>query len=113
MKIRTIGTVGQRREIMKFGNHIILALMMFLFTACFVGPGATAQTNTNCEHWISVVWINMPPPYGFYCPPDAQTPGLGIFRCRAYSAAPSCPVPAAAQETCTTCSGGKSAASGG
>jgi YD repeat-containing protein len=70
----------------------------------------SAQTNTSCEHWITVVWINMPPPDGFYCPPDAQTPGLGLFRCRAYSAAPSCPVPAAAQETCLTCSQGKGTA---
>src|SRR5215468_7265304 len=96
---------------MNFWRFMIVPLMLVVIL-CWMLP-ATAQTNTACEHWITVVWINMPPPDGFSCPPDAQTPGLGIFRCRAYSASASCPVPAAASETCPTCSGGKSAASGG
>jgi YD repeat-containing protein len=100
-----------RLEFMKLWNRMLILLGMFVIL-CPIVP-AFAQTNTACERWITVIWINMPPPDGFYCPPDAQTPGLGIFRCRAYSASASCPVSAAAQETCTSCSGGKSAASGG
>lgn len=93
---------------MKMTSKVLLAAILLIIVGI---TGAFAQTNTDCEHWISVVWINMPPPDGFSCPEDAQTPGLGIFRCRAYSASPSCPVPAAASEGCPSCDKSKGTAS--
>ena len=55
-------------ETMRFRRFVIVALMLFVIL-CWMLP-ASAQTNTNCEVWIT---INMPPPDGFYCPPEAHT----------------------------------------